>query len=81
LFVVEFYVIKIVICYRHVVFSPSSFDAYEGGGFPGILDLLYKLSNDKLIEERKQELSNMLKKHVSDILVHIVQATHMLRSI
>jgi hypothetical protein len=61
--------------YRHSIISPSQFNAYGGGAFPGIRDLLYHIENET---GDVADLTRQLRRHVSDVLVAVKQASDFL---
>ena len=65
--------------YSHAIMSPSKFDSYGSGYFPGISDILYDF--DTLSEDEKQIKIVKLKKHVSDLMVAILRAVDHLKDV
>ena len=58
--------------YSHAIMSPSQFDSYGSGYFPGISDTLYDFdSQDQTEQERRKAV---LKKHLSDLMIVILRA-------
>ena len=62
---------------RHAIFSPSKFDLYGSQAFPGISDLLHKIED--LDETTKKDRYKQLKKHVSDLMIMIKEASGLLK--
>ena len=58
---------------RHILFSPKKFDAYSGAAFPGISDLMHNIND--LQDEKFQERLKEIKKHLSDIMIKLKQAS------
>ena len=50
-----------LLCFRHVIFAPSSHNKYAGESFPGIYDALFDIENspepEKAWEEVKRQIS------------------------
>ena len=59
--------------HRHILFSPQKFNIYGGAAFPGISDLLHNI--DHLHEENLEQRLKELKKHLSDIMIKMKQAS------
>ena len=62
---------------RHVLYAPFKYDTYSKGAFPGVKDLMYKIShsNDKNQIEHNLKL---LRKHLSDVALIIKSAARFL---
>lgn len=62
---------------RNAIFSPSKFNLYGSQAFPGITDLLHEIED--LDEVSKKERFEQLKKHVSDLMIMIKEASGLLK--
>ena len=64
---------------RHAIFAPGKFNAYGGGGFPAISDLLYE--HDKLVEDSPEYTKrwDLIKRHVSDLMIMTQNAARYLK--
>ena len=56
--------------------APSLFNVYAAAAFPGITDLLHGI--DELEDDAKEERYKQLKRHVSDLMIMIQEATRFL---
>ena len=65
--------------YSHAIMSPSKFDSYGSGYFPGIGDILYDY--DTQSEEQQKVSLVTLKKHVDQLMVVILRAVDHLKEI
>ena len=63
---------------RHAIFAPSKFNSYGGAAFPGIIDLLHEI--DDLDNDSKKKRYEKLKRHVSDLMIMIKEASRYLLS-
>ena len=63
---------------RNAIFAPSKFNSYGGAAFPGIIDLLHEI--DDLDNESKKKRYEKLKRHVSDLMIMIKEASRFLLS-
>ncbi len=65
----------------HAIISPSEFNSYSSDAFPGISDLLYGF--DQLVDgsDEKEERKQMLRKHVSDLMIVIKAAADYMEDI
>ena len=63
---------------RNAIFAPSKFNAYGGAAFPGITDLLHEIED--LASDEKTKRYKELKKHVSDLMIMIKEASRFLLS-
>ena len=61
---------------RNAIFAPSQFNAYGGAAFPGITDLLHEIEDlDDISKKKRYE---ELKKHLSDLMIMINEASRFL---
>ena len=61
---------------RNAIFAPGKFNSYGGSAFPGITDLLHEIEDlDRPEKSRRYE---KLKRHVSDLMIMIQEATRFL---
>ena len=65
--------------YSHAIMSPSKFDSYGSGYFPGIGDILYDY--DSLSEEDQKNSLVTLEKHISQLMVVILRAVDHLKDV
>lgn len=65
--------------YSHAIMSPSQFNVYGSGYFPGIADTLYDFDNQ--LPEEKERRKKVLEKHVSDLMIVILRAANHLHEI
>lgn len=61
--------------FRHLVFAPSTYDAYAGATFPGLVDLMYEIDLAEDSEERWEEV----RKHLATIIFAINSANTVLK--
>ena len=66
---------------RHAVFAPSRFNKYSGNGFPAISDLLYEFEKLEIGSLDHKKRVNMLKQHVSDLMIMTKSATRFLKPV
>ncbi|XP_063877913.1 glutamate carboxypeptidase 2-like [Scylla paramamosain] len=64
---------------RHAVFAPSQFNNYAAAGFPGLLDLLYKI--DTLQGQERADREEAIKKHVSQLTILMHAAAKFLKDL
>ena len=64
---------------RHAVFAPSKFNKYSGNGFPAISDLLYEFEKLEFGSPGHKKRVNLLKRHVSDLMIMTKAATRFLK--
>jgi len=65
--------------YSHAIMSPSKFDSYGSGYFPGIGDILYDY--DSLSDEDQKNSLVTLEKHISQLMVVILRAVDHLKDV
>ena len=61
---------------RNAIFAPAKFNSYGGAAFPGISDLLHEI--EELDPKAKSERYKELKRHVSDLMIMIQEASRFL---
>ena len=64
---------------RNAIFAPGKFNAYAGGAFPGIADLLHEI--DDLPAEDKAKRWKEIKRHVSDLMIMLQEAARFLQPV
>ena len=64
---------------RNAIFAPGKFNSYEGGAFPGISDLLHEI--DDLDDIPKAARWKEIRRHVSDLMIMIQEATRFLNPV
>jgi hypothetical protein len=64
---------------RNAIFAPGKFNSYEGGAFPGIGDLLHEI--DDLEDIPKAARWKKIRRHVSDLMIMILEATRFLNPV
>ena len=64
---------------RHAIFAPSRFNKYSGNGFPAISDLLYEFEKLTIGSPDHKKRVNLLKRHVSDLMIMTKAATRFLK--
>ncbi len=62
---------------RNAIFAPGKFNAYAGGAFPGISDLLHEI--DDLSPPEKSQRVSEIKRHLSDLMIMIQEAASFLK--
>lgn len=65
--------------YSHAIISPAKYDSYGSGIFPGIGDYLYDF--DLQDEEEQLKRKEILKKHVSQLMIVLLRAVDHLKEV
>ncbi|MPC70070.1 Glutamate carboxypeptidase 2 [Portunus trituberculatus] len=64
---------------RHTVFAPSQFNNYASAGFPGLVDLLYKI--DTLQGKERADREEEIRKHISHLTIFMRAAEKFIKDV